>query len=180
MVLNLFLIGIPVNDLLKRLLSEVDFTSGTLPKMTSLPKKLEDWILEAVNLMARSGCSLAQAATEMGVSISLDQVNAILRRPTFQRLFWEARHRYFSELGGDLNFKKDTAIGKMLDLSRKLEECGEFDKASEVLFKISKMTGWVGPESTVNVFGELSDSDLRAIRERVAKDNPTIKGLKVN
>jgi len=29
------------------------------------------------------------------------------------------------------------------------------------------MTGWVGPESTVSVFGELSQRDLDAIRQQV-------------
>jgi|SRR5271157_893916 len=129
---------------------------------------LDNWTLEAVQIMARSGCSLSQAATEMGVAVTADEINKVLKRSSFQRLLWQERHRYFSELGSDPNWKKDTAIGKLLDLARKLEEEGEHDKASEVLFKIAKMSGWVGPESTVNVFGELSDADLKAIREKVA------------
>jgi hypothetical protein len=132
--------------------------------------KIEDWHFEACQLMARTGCSLAQACTELQKNVSIEDVNAILRLPTFQKILWEARHRFFGELGADPNFKKDAAIGKMLDLARKLEETGEFDKAADTLFKIAKMTGWVGPESTVNVFGELSDTDLRAIREKVASE----------
>lgn len=55
----------------------------------------------------------------------------------------------------------------MINLSQKLEDEGEHDKAAEVLFKIAKMTGWVGPESTVSVFGELSQRDLDAIRTKL-------------
>lgn len=133
------------------------------------PEKLEDWMHEAVLLMARTGCGLRQAATELEVPLTAEECANILRRSSFLRLLWEARHRYFSQLGSDPNFKKDTAIGKLLNLAQRLEEEGQHDKASEVLFKIAKMQGWVGPESTVNVFGDLSDKDLKAIRENLEK-----------
>lgn len=127
--------------------------------------------------MARSGCSLSQAATELGVALSHEEAGKILRRPTFQSMLWEARHRYFSQLGGDPNFSKDTAIGQMLDQARKLDEEGLHDKAAEVLFKIAKMNNWVGPESQVNVFGELSDADLKAIREKISQPSVSTKRL---
>lgn len=137
------------------------------------PLDLKDWHLEAIALMAQSGCSLIQAATELGVKCSHEEAATLLRRLSFQRLLWEARHRYFASLGSDPNFKKDTAIGKLLGLAQKLEEVEKFDAAAEVVFKIAKMSGWVGPESTVNVFGELKDSDLRAIRESLERKQPT-------
>lgn len=125
--------------------------------------------------MARTGCGLKEAATILEVDVTSEECNKILRRSGFNRLLWEARHRYFSQLGSDPNFNKNTAIGKLLDLSRKLEEVGENDKAAEVLFKIAKMTGWVGPESTVSVFGELSQRDLDSIRESISKEHGTSK-----
>ena len=129
--------------------------------------KIDDWMFEAVKVMARTGCSLHQAAMEQGQKVTQEDCALILRRETFNQLLWEARHRYFNELGRDPNFTKDTAIGKLLALAQKLEEEGEHDKSAEVLFKIAKMTGWVGPESQVSVFGELSQRDLDAIRESV-------------
>ncbi len=136
------------------------------------PLELSDWHLEAINLMARSGCSLTQAATELCIKCSHEEAATLLRRLSFQRLLWEARHRFFSQLGADPNWKKDTAIGRLLGLAQKLEESEKFDAAAEVVFKIAKMSGWVGPESTVNVFGELKDSDLRAIRESLERKQP--------
>lgn len=131
------------------------------------PEKLEDWELEAANLMARMGVSLQQAATILKHEITSDEANVILRRASFNRLLWEARHRYFNELGNDPHFNKNVSIGKLLDLSRKLEEEGEYDKASEVLFKIAKMSGWVGVEGQVNVFADLSQRDLESIRTKL-------------
>src|SRR5271170_120297 len=103
--------------------------------MARLPKN-EEWLLEAVQLMARTGCGLIDAAIELSVILTSDEAKTICRRSSFIRLLWEERHRYFSDIGADPNFKKDTTIGKLLDLSKKLEDSGEFDKASEVLFKI--------------------------------------------
>lgn len=131
--------------------------------------KLDDWQLEAANLMAQTGCSLSQAATHLQKIVSVDECNVILRRSTFQRVLWEARHRFFSELGSNPNYKKETAIGRLLMLAEKLEQEGKFDSAAEVVFKIAKMNGWTGPESTVNVFGDLSQKDIDNIRKKLSK-----------
>jgi len=134
------------------------------------PEKTEDWHISAVELMARTGCSLKQAATELAIPVSIEECNLILRRSGFSRLLWEARHRYFANLASDPNFKKDTMVGKLITLAQKLEEEGKHDAASEVWFKLGKTMGWVGPESTVSVFGELSQRDMDAIREKVKKE----------
>lgn len=150
--------------------------TGVSTFLMSRPQLLENWHIEAIQLMVRSGCSLSQAATELQVPLSIEVARNILGRVSFQQALWAERHRYFSALGADPNFKKDTAIGKLLDLARKLEESAEFDKAAEVVFKVAKMTGWVGPESTINVFGELTDKDLQAIKQTVEnKNKPSLK-----
>lgn len=131
--------------------------------------KIEDWQNEAIELMVRTGMSFKQAATELNKVITVEECNVILRRATFQRLLWEARHRFFSELGANPNFRKETAIGKLLNLAEKLETEGKYDSAAEVIFKIAKMNGWTGPESTVNVFGDLSQKDIDSIRKKLSK-----------
>ena len=131
--------------------------------------KTEDWHLDAVDLMARTGCSLSSAVTELGRIETIDNCNKLLKRSTFQRVLWEARHRFFSELGSNPNYKKETAIGKLLSLAEKLEMEGKFDSAAEVVFKVMKAQGWTGPENTVNVFGELSQKDIDNIRKKLSK-----------
>ncbi len=104
--------------------------------------KTEDWHLEAADLMARTGASLSQAVTQLGLIKSMDECNALWRRSTFQRVLWEARHRFFNEIGTNPNFKKETAIGRLLTLAQKLEVEGKFDAAAEVVFKIKRIYHW--------------------------------------
>jgi len=54
-------------------------------EMGRIPK-IEDWNLEAVQIMARSGCSLAQAVTELGMAVTAEELNRTLKRPSFQKL----------------------------------------------------------------------------------------------
>jgi hypothetical protein len=141
----------------------------------SRPEKLDNWNLEAAELMARNGLSLAQAVSELGIEITSDDVSNVLRRRSFTKLLWEARHRYFNELANNPNFKKDTIIGKLVSLAQRLEDQGDYDKAAEAILKAAKVAGFVGPESTVSVFGELSQSDLDQIRKKL-EEGATSKG----
>jgi hypothetical protein len=54
-----------------------------------------------------------------------------------------------------------------------LEDEGKHDKAADSLFKAAKIAGFVGPESTVSVFGELSQKDLEALRDTI-KNEPRV------
>jgi hypothetical protein len=126
-----------------------------------------NWNIEAVELMARTGMSLTQAVAEMGLDITSEECDKLLRSRGFNRLLWEHRHRYFNQLANDPNFKKDSIIGKLVSLAQKLEDQGDYDKAAEAVLKAAKVAGFVGPESTVSVFGSLSQQDLDAIRKKV-------------
>ena len=117
--------------------------------------------------MARTGLSFIEAAGSLGQAITSDECDVISRRKSFNRLLWETRHRYFNSLSNSPDFKKDTVIGKLIVLAQKLEDQGDYDKAGEALLKAAKVAGFVGPESTVSVFGELSQADLDAIRKKV-------------
>jgi hypothetical protein len=142
------------------------------------PIKEENWYMEAAQLMARTGQSLKQACTELEVEITNEEAAILLRRASFNRLLWQERHRYFRELAADPNFSVDTVVGRLMNLALKLEEEGENDKSAEVYLKIAKVRGWVGPESQVSVFGELSQRDLDSIRKQV--ETGTIKHKSVN
>src|ERR1700676_3533465 len=129
------------------------------------------WNIEAVELMARTGMSLTQAVAEMGLDVTSEECDKLLRSKGFNRLLWEHRHRYFSSLGKDPSFSQDVVIGRLIAQSQKLEEQGAYDKAAEVLLKIAKIRGWVGPDNQVSIFGELSQSDLDKIRDTLTKND---------
>lgn len=133
-------------------------------------EKIESWVLEATELMARTGVTFLEAATELDQNITSVEAENIQRRKSFNKLLWEARHRYFNDLANNPNFKKDTIIGRLVALAQKLEDKGDYDKAAEAILKAAKVAGFVGPESTVSVFGELSQADLDAIRTKLEGD----------
>ena len=135
------------------------------------PPKIEDWLLEAVELMAREGMSLKQAAMELGKEVSSEEAERILRRASFSRLYWEARNRFFNQLATDPSFKKESTIGQLLNLAKQLEAEGKHRDAADAIFKAAKIAGFVGPEQTVSVFGELSAKDLEAIRQKVSEQS---------
>lgn len=134
------------------------------------PFLVEDWLLEAIELMVVHGMSLKQAAMELGQELTSEAAQTILRRKSFNKLLWESRNRYFSTLALDPNFKKETTIGKLLSLAQKLEDEGDHSKAADSIFKAAKIAGFVGPEQTVSVFGELSAKDLQGIKEALEKE----------
>jgi hypothetical protein len=135
----------------------------------SRPNKIEEWLLEAIQLMVQDGLSLKQAAMELEKEVSSKECEVILRRPSFIRLLWEARYRYFNQVASDPNFKKESTIGKLLNLAEKLEAEGKHRDAADAVFKAAKIAGFVGVETQVSVFGELSAKDLEAIRQKVSE-----------
>jgi len=134
---------------------------------TLAAEKLQNWHIEAAEAMARTGCTLKEAAGLLDQVVTSEECDRIIKRKSFQKVLWEARHRYFTQLGQSSELKKDTMIGRMINLAEKLESADENDKAAEVWFKVGKALGWVGPENTVTVFGELSQHDLDEIRRKV-------------
>lgn len=135
------------------------------------PEKQESWYPEVLEYMARTGLKLKAAVAELNLPITSEVLEAVERRPSFNRLLWETRHRYFNALATDPSFKKDTVIGRLVNLAQRLEDRGDFDKAAEALLKAAKVAGFAGPDSTVSVFGSLSQQDLDEIRRKVEESS---------
>ena len=56
----------------------------------------------------------------------------------------------------------------MLALAEQLTSAGKLADAEEALFKVAKIEGWVGSETTNNIFASLSGADYAKIREQLA------------
>ena len=117
--------------------------------------------------MASTGQSLQQVVTQLGIEATTEECQSLIKRPFFLKLLIEERHRWYNSIGGSINLSKETSIGRMISLAQKLEDDGEYDAAADVIFKAAKISGFVGPESTVSVFGDLSQADLDAIKKSV-------------
>lgn len=122
---------------------------------------------DAIEAMVRQGISLRQASTQLQITLTTQDCENIQRRRSFQKLLGSARLRYYAELGTDPEFTKESVVGFLFLAMHKLYEQGDFDKAGEIALKIQKIKGEVGSETNVNVFAELSQKDLHAIRKRL-------------
>lgn len=117
--------------------------------------------------MVREGVGLREAIALLNAPVTSEECKAIERRGSFKKLIWAARLRYWAELGSDPERTKSSTIGQLQLLAQKLMDEGEYEKAAEVLFKIAKAEGWVGSESTVNVFQGLTAKEFTELRERL-------------
>jgi hypothetical protein len=125
---------------------------------------------DAAEIMVRESKSLAQAITDLGISLSSVEVKKVERRPSFQRLLWDARNQWNKEIADIPTRTKQSTIGQLQLIAQKLVEEGSYDKAAEVLFKLSKLENWVGETGTVNVFGGLSQRDIDDLKKRIPKE----------
>lgn len=128
-------------------------------------------MFDAAEIMVRESKSLAQAVTDLGISLSTADVKKIGVRPSFQRLLWDARNKWNREVADIPSRTKQSTIGQLQLIAEKLVQEGNYDKAAEVLFKLAKLEGWVGDASTVNVFGNLSNAELEKLKTKVKTIN---------
>lgn len=114
--------------------------------------------------MVQEGKSFAQAMTEEGVNLTSAEAESWFKRASFQRCLRQARHRFHVEIARDPERTKSATIGQLQNLADKLQAEGEHDKAAEVLLKICKIEGWVGPDN-VQVFGNLTQAQIDAAKD---------------
>lgn len=143
--------------------------------MPRKPEPLEQWMLDAINLMVRKDFTLRQAAQQLGVEITPQGADNIAGRIRFQDALEEARLRFYAEVGSNPRLNKDALIGKVYLLSERLANDREDAKATEALFRLAKIQGWIAGEggeqpSLVDVLSRLlTQSDLDRLRAEVDK-----------
>lgn len=132
------------------------------------------WFRKGAYKMAREGKSLLQVIEELCIDgVNSREADLILKSNTFQTILRNERLRYANEVARDPELRKETAAGMMLICVQNLIGQGEWDKATEALLKLSKLQGWVGAESNVNVFTSLQGlkgHDLEELKKKVESE----------
>lgn len=128
-------------------------------------------------LMAREGLTLRVAATRLQLALSSEEAANLFRTKGFQKLLQTERYRFFREIAADPEWSKRTAIGQMLYANQRLMEQGEYSQVIEGVLKVAKLEGWIGSESTVNVFGGLSQLEMDGLRESLLKEVSKLGGV---
>jgi len=148
-------------------------------------KGAETWYEKAADIMVRESKPLRQAATELGLDLTNEEIVNIERRKSFQQTLWAARSKFYNDLAHNPDRSKSTTIGTMLFLAQRLIEEKQYDKAAEVLFKAAKVEGHVGSESTTNIFN-LTPQELEDVRKKLTtvvqggKSTPTTQSVLPN
>lgn len=133
---------------------------------TKAPAGEQSWYADAADRMVREGKSLPQVLSELMVSTTTEEAQAIFKTRKFQTLLWTARHKYHQELAQNPERTKQAALGQMVICIQGLMEKGEWDKAVEAILKLAKVEGWVGAETSVNVFQELKGEQFEELKRR--------------
>lgn len=99
----------------------------------------------------------------------------IAGRIRFQDALEEARLSYYAEVGSNPRLTVDVLIGKVYLLAERLASDGEDANATEALFRLAKIRGWIAGEggeqpSLIDLGARLlTDSDLQRLKAEVKK-----------
>jgi hypothetical protein len=126
------------------------------------------WFSRAAKLMIREGKTFGLAVEELEIpGMSPKEQERLLKSEGFQAVLRAERHKYANEIANDPKLGKSTAIGMMMLAIERLMHEGEWDKALEGLQKLSKLTGWAGPESQVTVFADLKGKEIEDLKRQI-------------
>ena len=122
---------------------------------------------QIIETMLRDRVNLLQAATLLGFSETPSSAFGHSRRKSFQELHVLMSRSHFAALGSNFDTDKRVLIGMFMDDAKRLRDMGKPKEASEVIEKAGKMLGYVGADSTVNIFQDMSGADLQRAIEKV-------------
>jgi hypothetical protein len=125
------------------------------------------WFIQAAEVMARTSCSLKQAALEVGHPLDPDEADKVSRRRDFQEILRVEKNKYYQAVAGDPSRTKSVLIGQMWVAADRLMSEGEFEKAAGILDKIAKVEGWAGNEGNINIFSGLTARDIEEAKQRI-------------
>lgn len=129
--------------------------------------RVPGWMKKAAERMCWSNCSLKQAAVEIGVEISIDESDVILRSREFQEVLEAETVRYRNHFSETPGYSKTTAIGMMHVAIENLAKEGEWDKVVMSVEKLAKLEGWIGLDSNVNIFAGITTKDIEAQKKKI-------------
>lgn len=121
----------------------------------------------------QQGVAMVQGMTAEAIrKTAADNIQGRLR---FQDALEKARLRYYAEVGSNPRLSKDALIGKVYLLSERLASDREDAQASEALFRLAKIQGWIAGEggeqpSPVDLLARLlTQSDLDTLKAQIDK-----------
>ncbi len=123
--------------------------------------------------MVRRDRDIWQAQIDLGLDLTQEECEALPNNTIFQQCLRIERLALYNELADDPNRGKNTLIGQATFAIEKLLDTKQYDKALTGILSLAKIAGYVGADSTVNVFSNLTTQDLAKLKAdlKAKKDN---------
>lgn len=92
----------------------------------------------------------------------------------FQETLRTRRNIYHKEIAGDSSFSRAAAKGQLMVAINKMMEKEQYDKAAAAIMNLAKLEGWTSDGTSVNVFADLTATDLAKLREKFKPTTATV------
>lgn len=125
------------------------------------------WYRQVADAITQQGLSFRQAASELDLELTPEECLKTERSKDFQDVLWQARFDYWSEVGSNPGRSKAAALGLLTLALQSLAAQGEWEKVIDGILKLAKCEGWVGGDSSVQVFAGLTARDIEEARKKI-------------
>ena len=136
------------------------------------PKTSETWYSDAIRLMIEERLDFATAASFCGENLSPEDAANHQRRDAFKAIHVKISREYYENKSTPAQHSKSRLIGEMRDITQRLLLTNRLKEAADVITQTAKIEGFIGPESTTNIFSNLTGDDLVKMREALSKKKP--------
>jgi hypothetical protein len=135
--------------------------------------KSEHWWADCADCMIREGRNMFFYCNEHGLGLTSAECDKVTRSQVFQELFRIRRNIYYKELANDSSLTRTAVKGQLVLAIQKMIEKEQYDKAANAIMQLAKLEGWTSDGTNVNVFNDVTQKDLDALRKRVAGMQPS-------
>lgn len=119
--------------------------------------------------MIREGKNLFAYSNEKNLGLTLKECENVRRTKLFEEVLRTRRNLYYKEVANDPSLSRATVKGLIVLSIQKLIEKELYEKAITGAMSLAKLEGWTSDAANVNVFNELSQKDLDAMRAKFTK-----------
>lgn len=134
------------------------------------PKQREDWMESVADLMVKEHMSFTSACMAIGRTYKTGAEEMADRySDAFQNVLDAVTFKFYARIGDNPLLTKGVLAGVLLTAVRRLGESDSWDKIAVPGKLLADMMGWTEHTPEAPVFANLTQTDIEALRAKVAK-----------
>lgn len=138
-----------------------------MTKPTPILPDARVWMQQVAEKMIREGITMKAAVGLLEIKLTPQECDLVFVRKEFQDILQSETDKHREELANRPGRGKSTAVGLMLIAIEKLAAQEQWEKVVNALEKLSKLEGWQGADSNINVFAGLNARDIAEAKARL-------------